>query len=193
MKYPKESDLDSDQTLRLFRKPKRESFLPKKPAFFVRLIPGANKRYRASVIAAEQCFSEELGEFEEVHSRRRNAMAILYASAEEHNQSVKAAEAALTNNDPEAISNYFELGLSMSEYPGKFPRKARVAFARVEASKIEAAQRAVDMPLRLAQAEAARSGLIFDGQGQARLHLKSKPPWSHQWGPVHSEAVSTHS
>src|SRR5208337_718216 len=36
-------------------------------------------------------------------------------------------------------------------------------------------------------AEAARSGLILEGQGQARLHLKSNPPWSHQWGPVHSE------
>src|SRR5271166_1627680 len=33
-------------------------------------------------------------------------------------------------------------------------------------------------------AEAARSGLILEGQGQARLHLKSNPPWSHQWGPV---------
>jgi hypothetical protein len=32
LKYPKESDLDSDQTLRLFPKPNRESFLPKKPA-----------------------------------------------------------------------------------------------------------------------------------------------------------------
>ena len=35
-----------------------------------------------------------------------------------------------------------------------------------------------------AQAEAARSGLIFEGQGQARLHLKSNDPWSHEWGPV---------
>jgi restriction system protein len=128
LKYPKESDLDSDQTLRLFPKPERESFLPKKPAFFAQLIPGANKRFRASVVAAEQCFSEELEGFEEIHRRRRNAMAILYASAEEHNQSVKAAEAAFTNNDPEAIRNYFELVLSMSEYPGKFPRKVRVAF-----------------------------------------------------------------
>jgi hypothetical protein len=26
--------------------------------------------------------------------------------------------------------------------------------------------------------------LIFEGQGQARLHLKSKLPWSREWGPV---------
>jgi hypothetical protein len=39
-----------------------------------------------------------------------------------------------------------------------------------------------------AEAEAARSGLIIKGQGQARLHLKSKPPWSHQWGPVQRTA-----
>src|ERR1700720_2639022 len=42
-----------------------------------------------------------------------------------------------------------------------------------------------------AQAEAARSGLIFDGQGQARVHLKSKPPWSHQWGPVQYRSSGT--
>ncbi|MGA7196794.1 hypothetical protein, partial [Roseiarcus sp.] len=34
-------------------------------------------------------------------------------------------------------------------------------------------------------AEAARSGLILEGQGQARSHLKSNVPWSHKWGPVH--------
>ena len=67
---------------------------------------------------------------------------------------------------------------------------------RAGMDKIEAAQRAVDMTLRLdnanalptypqqKQKKAARSGLIFEGQGHARLHLKSKPPWSHQWGPV---------
>ena len=34
-------------------------------------------------------------------------------------------------------------------------------------------------------AEAARSGLILERQGQARSHLKSIVPWSHKWGPVH--------
>ena len=128
LKYPKESDLDSDQTLRLFPKPNRESFLPKKPAFIAQLIPGVKKRYRAAVVADEQRFSEELEGFEEIHRRRRNAMAILDASAEEHNRSVKAAKVAFTNNDPEAIRNYFELVLGTSESPAKFPRKARVAF-----------------------------------------------------------------
>ena len=33
-------------------------------------------------------------------------------------------------------------------------------------------------------AEAARSGLILEGQRQARSHLKSNVPWSHEWGPV---------
>jgi hypothetical protein len=29
--------------------------------------------------------------------------------------------------------------------------------------------------------------LNFEGQEQARLHLKSKPPWSYEWGPVQLE------
>jgi hypothetical protein len=31
--------------------------------------------------------------------------------------------------------------------------------------------------------------LIFEGQGQARLHLKSNHPWSHEWGPVQPYSV----
>ena len=42
-----------------------------------------------------------------------------------------------------------------------------------------------------AEAEAARSGLILEGQGQARLHLKSNPSWSHEWGPVHITSIAT--
>ena len=38
-------------------------------------------------------------------------------------------------------------------------------------------------------AEAARSGLILEGQGQARSHLKSNVPWSHEWGPVQSVRI----
>jgi hypothetical protein len=30
--------------------------------------------------------------------------------------------------------------------------------------------------------------LILEGQRQARLHLKFKDPWSHEWGPVHLAA-----
>ncbi len=28
--------------------------------------------------------------------------------------------------------------------------------------------------------------MILERQGQARLHLKSDLPWSHEWGPVHT-------
>ena len=35
---------------------------------------------------------------------------------------------------------------------------------------------------RIPTAETAKSGLILEGQGQARLHLKSKISWSHEWG-----------
>jgi hypothetical protein len=34
--------------------------------------------------------------------------------------------------------------------------------------------------------------LILEGQGQARLHLKSNDPWSHEWGPVHLIVIFLH-
>src|SRR5271168_5149959 len=35
-----------------------------------------------------------------------------------------------------------------------------------------------------AETEAARSGLILEGHGQASLHFKFNPSWSYEWGPV---------
>jgi hypothetical protein len=41
---------------------------------------------------------------------------------------------------------------------------------------------------RIPTAETAKSGLILEGQGQPRLHLKPKISWSHEWGPVQVRA-----
>ena len=88
------------------------------------------------------------------------------------------------------------IGSWMTFYNFRRPHQAMnnqmpMAVWRAGMDKIEAAARAVDMPLRLDNAnaflptaEAARSGLILEGQGQARSHLKSNVPWSHEWGPV---------
>src|SRR5208337_2163219 len=40
-----------------------------------------------------------------------------------------------------------------------------------------------------AETEAARSSLILEGQGQARLHLKFNPSWSYEWGPVQTATL----
>lgn len=125
LRHPKESDLDSDQTLQPIPEPKIESFWPEKPKFLVQLLPGAGARYKDAISVAKQRFSEKLAEFNELERRRCDALANLYASAAEHNRSVNAAETALTNNDPEAIKNYFELVLTRSEYPSDFPLKVR--------------------------------------------------------------------
>ena len=51
-------------------------------------------------------------------------------------------------------------------------------------------QRKPVAPIPTAETEAPRSGWILEGQGQARLHLKSNDPWSHEWGPVHTARQS---
>ena len=92
------------------------------------------------------------------------------------------------------------IGSWMTFYNFRRPHQAMnnqmpMAVWRAGMDKIEAAASAVDMPLRsgqrkrvahipTAQTEAARSCLILEGQGQARSHLKSNVPWSHEWGPV---------
>ena len=62
-----------------------------------------------------------------------------------------------------------------------------MAVWRAGMDKIEAAARAVDMQLRLDNANALptypqqrRSSLILEGQRQARSHLKFNPSWSHE-------------
>jgi hypothetical protein len=89
----------------------------------------------------------------------------------------------------------------MTFYNCRRPRQAMnyqmpMAVWRAGMDKIEAAARAVDMPLRLDNANALptypqqrqkqqEAAWILEGQGQARSHLKFiNPSWSHEWGPV---------
>ena len=76
-----------------------------------------------------------------------------------------------------------------------------MAVWRAGIDKIEAAARAVDMPLRLDNANALptypqqkqkrrESSLILERQGQARLHLRSNPKWLQEWGPVQPTIAS---
>ena len=97
------------------------------------------------------------------------------------------------------------IGSWMTFYNFRRPHQAMnnqmpMAVWRAGMDKIEAAARTVDMPLRLDNANALptypqqkqkqqRSGLIFEGQEQARLHLKSNDPWSHEWGPLQSTSA----
>ncbi len=52
------------------------------------------------------------------------------------------------------------------------------------AASLRQRKRVVHRPTAEAEAEEATSGLILEGQRQARLHLKSDDPWSREWGPV---------
>ena len=58
--------------------------------------------------------------------------------------------------------------------------KIEVAARAVEAASLGQRKRVAHIPT----AEAARSGLILEGQRRSRLHLKFNDPWSHEWGPV---------
>ena len=93
------------------------------------------------------------------------------------------------------------IGSWMTFYNFRRPHQAMnnqtpMAVWRAGMDKIEAAARAVDMPLRLDNANALptypqqkqkqQKQLDLEGQGQARLHLKSNPSWSHEWGPVNT-------
>ena len=89
------------------------------------------------------------------------------------------------------------IGSWMNFYNFRRPHQAMsnqmpMAVWRAGMDKIEAAARAVDMPLRLDNANALptypqqkqQEAAILEGQRQARLHLNFNDPWSHEWGPV---------
>jgi restriction system protein len=128
LKHPKESDLDSDPILVLPAEPRREAFMPAKPGFFARLLPGTARRHKTKVAGAERLYSSQLAEFEEIRRRRSEAMATLRASANANNRSVEAFQQALRNGEPEVIRTYCQIVLEKSEYPPGFPHEMRVAF-----------------------------------------------------------------
>ena len=78
-----------------------------------------------------------------------------------------------------------------------------MAVWRAGMDKIEAAERTVDMPLRLDNANALptypqqkhkqqEAASFLKDKGKARLHLKSNDPWSREWGPAQSVGFVVH-
>ncbi|MGA2636198.1 restriction endonuclease [Methylocella sp.] len=128
LRHPDENDLGEEFSRQLFPEPQRDKFLPARPSLLAAVIPGTKRKYAAKLKEAEARFADAFNKFEDFTNRRRDALTALYQEANLHNQTMKDAEEALKNNDPEAIRSYFELVLRLSDDPPQFPKKLRVAF-----------------------------------------------------------------
>lgn len=110
-----------------------------KPSVFEKLIPGWERRYHKTLLAAEELFKEYADKLN-AHIIERNSKITglteeyendkkaFELKIQQHNQEVDGFEKNYRSGDPTAISAYCSMVLKRSEYPDGFPQEFRVAY-----------------------------------------------------------------
>lgn len=117
-----------DPALQVPTAPKREQYALEPVGFFAKLVPGWKKRLAEAESRMEERFERDLSIHKFAVEKRQSALAALQREASELNQRVEAAIEAINSRRPEAVSDYFEMVFSDSEWPDGFHDDRQVAY-----------------------------------------------------------------
>ncbi|GHO49681.1 hypothetical protein KSX_78440 [Ktedonospora formicarum] len=114
-------------------------FFPPKPSGLQKLVPGARERHAQEVLRLQERHRNQITEHAEREQRRQYSLAGARSDhekkvdaqrrkVEEQHAEIDAFHRDLKSGSPSAITNYFTLVLTSSEYPEGFPQQAKVAY-----------------------------------------------------------------
>jgi len=120
-------------------RPLRETYMPKAPGFFARLLPGAGQRHAAAITDAESRYLAAVQDHEiREHNRQEQLAAGLSqhqahrkrfeAEVEQQHLDIDAFEAGFDRGEASAIIRYFSLVLEQDVLPDGFPETFRVGY-----------------------------------------------------------------
>ncbi|CAE6857486.1 hypothetical protein R75461_07795 [Paraburkholderia nemoris] len=108
---------------------------PQKPSAIAGILPWVRRSYEQRLSAAKNAFAIAEQQFRDAEAQRQFAiqkqrdkhkLAVDAAKkkAEEHNETIRQFEQALSEREPEAVASYFALVIGSSPYPDGFPQAA---------------------------------------------------------------------
>lgn len=128
MRAVDQTRIEGEPSLQAAPSPLLESYLPKAPGIFGRLMPGWRHRYEQSVASARSKYEEAKLAFGIAHKARSVRLQQLQAEVNEHNAQVIAFREAYRGGVPEAVAGFFELVMEQCDYPEGFPSNWQVAY-----------------------------------------------------------------
>ncbi len=129
--------------------PDKNGFSVKPLNWFMRLLPGADDRYKRKLKEAEEKYRKAVSQFEKEEAERKvefermkkeyeEKRAAFLVEAQKHNQEVEKMRELYFKGDYDAIIYYNGLVLERSEYPDGFPQEFDIAYdSEQKALKIE--------------------------------------------------------
>lgn len=123
-----EGELDKIPNLKLGRRPEAENYMPRKPSFLGRLIPGWKEEFNRKTVEAQAAFQRDLDKYSTVVEMRQRQYGLLETQAREHNQQIDAFREAYRVGNPAAVSDYFDLALEQSDYPEGIQSTCKIAY-----------------------------------------------------------------
>lgn len=110
------------------QKPIVDTYLPPKPSFSQRLIPGTNKKFNQALEQAKARYNADVEKYKKAKLVHKSKVDSIRKEVEEQHAEIDSFKRDFAQSDPEAIINYFTLVLESSVYPDDFPQHAKVAF-----------------------------------------------------------------
>ena len=109
--------------------PNRDTFRPKPPGMFQKLVPGWRKRFNRKVAEAAAAFKSEFERYSTVVRARREKLVKLQEEAHKHNRKITRFRESYRSGKPEAVATFFASIFEASDQPAKFPRKWQLRYA----------------------------------------------------------------
>ncbi len=108
--------------------PDPNSYKPKFPGFFERLVPYWRERFNERLKAAEASFHHATKHYEATVQTRQERLNSIRAEVDKHNQNLREFREAYRVGNPKAVAVFFDLVFEKSRYPEGFPSKRNVGY-----------------------------------------------------------------
>jgi len=108
--------------------PDRDTFRPKSPGMFQRLLPGWKKRFKVQVAAGDAAFKSEFERYSADVNARQEKLNKLQEEADRHNRRIISFRESYRAGKPEAVATFFASIFENSDYPEKFPAKWQLRY-----------------------------------------------------------------
>ena len=119
---------EADLGEKLSAPPDRDTFKPKPPGMFQKLVPGWKKRFHRKVAAGEATFKAEFEQYSAVMKDRQEKLSKLQEEANKYNARIIRFRESYRSGKTEAVATFFASIFENSDYPEKFPAKWQLRY-----------------------------------------------------------------
>jgi restriction system protein len=110
------------------KKPQSASYSVLELSGIAKMLPWKKKGYEAEVAKANRRYKSDRETYDKAEKAHQKQVSIISENAKKQHEEIDRFKADFGAGKPDAIVDYFALVLDASDYPDKFPQRAKIAY-----------------------------------------------------------------